>query len=228
MLARSVVLLLITAAAVEAQPVCSAGSVRNIGATGTATLKLRPDRVAFSVGVETTAPTVAQAMAGNTSKLAAVLAALKAKGVAPQEVQTSQFEVGPSRDDNGKKGSGFQVSNRVSVTRDDPADAGALLQAAVNAGANQAGGFRLFVADSSKHRDRGLELAFEDARAKAVKLAALSGGILAGVICAAEGGYSTTGFAGVTETIQVSAESPAIEAGVEEVSFSIYVVFELK
>lgn len=227
MLTRCVAILLVTAAAAEAQPACSAGPSRNIGTSGSTTLKLRPDHVAFSIGVETEAASVSQAMAANSSKLAAVLAALQAKGVGPQEVQTSQFSIETPRDGNKKGTSGLQVSNQVSVTRKDPSDAGVLLQAAVDAGANHAGAFRLFVADSRQHRDRGLELAFEDAKAKASQLAALSGGTLGRVLCVAEGGYSTSGFAGTTEAITVSAEPLPTEAGTEEISFNIYVVFEL-
>jgi uncharacterized protein YggE len=228
MLGRFLALLLIPVAAAEAQTACGAVSARNVGASGTATIAVRPDRVSFTLGVETTAATVAEAMAGNNSKLKEVIAALKAKGVKPQEIQTSQFGIDSSRDDAGRKTSGFRVSNLVSITREDPAEAGALLQAAVDAGANQAGAFRLFVADPSKHRDRGLELAFQDARAKAAKLATLSDGSLGAVLCVAEGGYSTSGYGGARQLIAVSAESPAIEAGVEEISFSIYAVFELR
>lgn len=223
-----VVLALLLATRVNAQQICNVGTVRHIGASGTATVKLPPDRVSFTVGVDTRAPTVAQALAGNTSKLAAVVAALKAHGVEAGEVQTSQVSIETARDDGGRRVAGFQVSNRVSVVRRDPAGAGPLLEAMVGAGATWAGEFRLFVADSSSQRDRGLELAFQDAKAKASTLARLSGGSLGSVLCSTEGGYSTTGFSGLTETVTVSAEPLKIEAGLEEIPFNLYVVFELR
>jgi len=224
----SVALMLLVASSVEAQSDCSPGAVRHVSASGSATIKLAPDRAAFSVGVETRAATVPQALTGNTAKLAAVLSALKAKGVAAAEIQTSQMSIESARDDDGKRLTGFQVSNRVSVVRSDPAGVGPLLEAAVGAGANWAGGFRLFVADATSQRERGLELAFQDARARASALARLSGGTLGSVLCSAEGGYSTTRFGGTTETVSVAAEPLTIEAGLEEISFSVYVVFELR
>jgi uncharacterized protein YggE len=66
-----VALMLLVAASAEAQPVCNPGAVRHVSAAGNATIKLPPDRVAFSVGVETRAATVTQALSGNTSKLSA-------------------------------------------------------------------------------------------------------------------------------------------------------------
>jgi uncharacterized protein YggE len=212
----------------DAQQGCGAGSFRHVGASGTAILRLPPDRVTFVVGVETTAASVAQAMVNNTSKVAAVLAALKAKGVSAAEIQTSQVSIASARDDGGKRTSGFHATSQVSVVRRNPADAGPLLETAVGAGANSVDNFRLYVADSSSQRERGMQLAFDDARSKAMRLAELSGGTLGNVLCAVEGGYSTTGFSGPAETITVAAEPLPIEAGLEEISFSVYVVFELR
>jgi uncharacterized protein YggE len=222
------VLLLLVASDARAQQACGAGSMRHVGASGTAVLRLPPDRVTFVVGVNTTAAGVAQALASNTSKVAAVLAALKAKGVPAAEIQTSQVLLGAARDDIGRRTLGFQASNQISVVRRDPAEAGPLLEAAVGAGANSVENFRLYVADSSSQRGRGMQLAFEDARSKATRLAELSGGALGNVVCAVEGGYSTTGFSGVSETVTVAAEPLPIEAGLEEIPFSVYDVFELR
>src|SRR5262245_43069095 len=101
-------------------PVCSSPTGRQVTVTGSGVVRLPPDRVSFSVGVETEAPSVAQAFKANSVKLTNVLAALKANGVQPREAQTSNVEV-TSRDADGKKLSGFRVSNLVTVTREDPA-----------------------------------------------------------------------------------------------------------
>ena len=228
---RAACIMLMTAwaaCAAEAQ-VCSSVTGRTVSATGTATLRLRPDRVSFSVGVETEAVSVTEALKGNSTKVEAVIAKLKHKGVEARQIQTSQFEIGP-RTEEGKKPIGFRVSNTVTITREDPTLVGDLLQAAVEAGANQAGSLHFFVADPSKARDRGLELAFDDAKAKASRLAALSHRELGDVACVAEGGYSMSGYLQNTanETIAVSADAPSVEAGLEPLSFSVLVVYELK
>lgn len=213
----------------EARQACAPGATRHVGANGTGIIRLPPDRVAFTVGVETTGPTIAQALAGNTPKVRAVVEALRKAGVEAGEIQTSQVVFNTEFDNNNRRRiTGYSVSNRISVLRPNPADAGRLLEIAVGAGANEADSFRLLVADTSPHRARGLELAFQDARATAARLAELSGGTLGPVICSAEGGYSTSGFSGIMETIEVRAEPVPIEAGMEEIRFSLYVVFELR
>ena len=219
--------ILMPAMAAAQEQTCTSSSGATVAASGRITLRVRPDRVAFSVGVDTLKATVGEALAANNAKLAAVVAALKGKGVSSAEIQTADFEI-TSRDEDGKRLPGFRVSNLVNVTRSDTTSVGPLLQAAVDAGANQAGGLRFFIGEPGKHRDRGMELAFQDATAKATKLAALAGRHLGAVICVAEGGYSTGGnFSYSNETIEVVGASPAIEKGEEELSFSVHVVYAL-
>jgi uncharacterized protein YggE len=115
----------------------------------------------------------------------------------------------------------------VTVTSDDPSKAGELLQAAVAAGANQAGSLRFSVADPSKTRARGLELAFQDGRGKAEALAQLSKRPLGEVVCVTE--TPSWGAGTINNTVAFYADkSTSMEAGAEEVSFSVSVVFELK
>jgi len=159
-----------------------------VSVSGSSTVRLRPDRVSFTVGVETDAPSVAQSFQQNNGKLNAVVNALKKNGVAPNEIQTSNFYLA-SRDEEGKKLSGYRVSNSVTVVREGTSDVSGLLQAAVDAGATEAGNVRFFVADPKKSQMRGIELAFQDARAKAEKLAALSGRSLGEVVSVSDQSY---------------------------------------
>jgi len=193
--------------------------------SGSATLRLKPDRASFSVGVETGAQAVSEAFKRNTAKLNAVVAALKKRGVASQEIQTSNFSIA-SRVEKGKKASGFRVSNLVTVTREDPASISELLQAAVAAGANQVEGLRFFVGDPGKSQPRGLEMAFQNARAKAEKLASLSGKSLGEVVCVAD--QSPSVLSGGLLARNYDAEALNIEVGTEALNFNVSVVFELK
>src|SRR5712664_392173 len=54
---------------------CPPAGARTIVVTGTAAVRVPPDRVSFSVGVETEAPSVAKAVEANSAKVAALLAA---------------------------------------------------------------------------------------------------------------------------------------------------------
>ncbi len=207
---------------------CASSIARTIIVTGGATVLAPPDRVSFSVGIETEAASVSQAFRTNGSKLNALLAALKEKGVEPKEIQTSNFEI-TSRNYRGKKLPGFRVSNVITVTREDTKTVGELLQTAISTGANQASGLRFFVGDPRRLQNRGLELAFQDAKAKAETLAGLAKQSLGNVICMSE--VASPGSDVFRNKGYLSDRSSAlqfIEAGTEEVSFSVGVVFELK
>jgi uncharacterized protein YggE len=178
--------------------------------------------------VETEAPSVAQAFKANSVKLTNVLAALKANGVQAREAQTSNVEV-TSRDADGKKLSGFRVSNLVTVTREDPATVADLLQAAVQAGANHVGSLRFFVAEPAKVQQRGLELAYKDARSKAESLASLADQALGAALCVME---SPAWGAGPQNYSFIAADSSVhaspVEVGSEQVAFGVTVTYELK
>ena len=209
-------------------PTCSSATGRQVTVIGSGVVRLPPDRVSFSVGVETEAPSVAQAFKANGAKLTAVLAALKAKGVQPKEIQTSNLEVA-SRDDEGKKLPGVRVSNLVTVSRDDPTTVGELLQATITAGANQVGSLRFFVAEPAKVQHRGLELAYQNARSKAESLAALANQSLSDVLCVIEspawgGGPQNSSLI----ALGYSSYSSPVEAGSEQVSLGVTVTYELK
>jgi len=205
---------------------CVSGTGRSVTVNGSVTLRLVPDRVSFSVGVETDAPNVADAFKGNTEKVNSVIAALKQRGVKPSEIQTSNFGI-TSRDQEGRKLSGYRVTNLVTVTRENFGSVGELLHAAVEKGANEAGSLQFMVSNQKEAELRGLELAFQNARSKAEKLALLSGKTLGEVVCVSEQGfYQTYGL--VAESITVTADAPSIETGMQQLSFRVGAVFELK
>ena len=70
---------------------CSSPTGRHVRVAGSAVVRLPPDRVSFSVGVETLQANVSQAFRMNAQKVEAVLAALKTKGVQPKELQASDL-----------------------------------------------------------------------------------------------------------------------------------------
>ena len=226
---RTIALVLLSVAAANAEPPrCTSTTGRSVTVNGSASLRLAPDRVSFSVGVETLAAGVSEAFKANSSKVNAVVAALKAKGVESTEIQTSNLEV-TSRDPEGKKLAGFRVTNMVTVTREDPSKVGELLQAAVRAGANEVGSLRFFVAEPGRLQSRGLDLAFQAARAKAEALAGYAKKGLGEAVCISE----TAPWQASNTRTNLSAlgyvgGSPAVEVGTEELTFSVAVVFELK
>lgn len=207
------------------------GAGTGVGSTvsvvGSTTLPVAPDRVSFSVGVTSQDPNVSRAFAANAAKVNAVIAALKNHGVTEQQMQTSYLDVSrvPARP---KAPGGFRVSNRVTVTREDVSGVGELIEATIGAGANDVGNLRFFLASRKSLQDHGLELAFQDARSRAEKLASMSKRSLGTVRSVFDhpvqehdelrDNLRSLGYVG----------GASIQAGVEEVHFAVSVVFELE
>lgn len=203
-----------------------------VSVNGTGRAELTPDRAVFTVGVQTVAPTVAAALQDNNARVAAIIAALKRLGATDREIRTSQMSIYPQQDHQpGKlpRITGYQVSNSITVTREDPSTVGKFLQAAVDAGANSVSGVSFAVSDPARGRDTALQAAFADARAKAEVLARAAGRTLGRTIAIAEGGgvRPPTPMPYAMRMEAQSSEVP-IMSGTEEVSFTVSVVFELK
>ena len=198
-----------------------------ISVHGFARLPMKPDRVSFSAGVETRDDSAAVAFRENATRVRALMATLKERGVADQDMQTSRLDldITPPR---GRTPARFKVSNAVTVVRERPEEAGALIQAAVQAGANDVGGLRFFVADCASFQGRGLSLAFKDARAKAEILAEQAGRTLGGVLSMTDQtAYQEDDFrAGLRSLGYIG--SNTVAPGTEQTAFAVTVVFELR
>jgi hypothetical protein len=108
--------------------------------------------------------------------------------VAKADLQTAEVSVSPRTNDKGDSIVGYTASNTVSAVVRKLDEAGAVIDAAVGAGANQVSGPNLLVSDqASAYRD-ALEDAVADARAKAQTLATAVGGTLGRVTAISEGG----------------------------------------
>lgn len=211
--------------------------VEMISVTGTGKVKLSPDRVRFSVGVDTIAATPSDALAQNNRSVESVIAALKKGGARSEEIQTSNFSIYPQFEyveNRRPRIIGYQVSNSVTVTRESTADAGKLLQAAVDAGVNQASGLTFFVADETRARNEGLRKAFADARAKAETLAAAAGRTIGRAVAITEGTgqpplYPPPAYAGkVAMMAEARDASVPVEQGQQEMVFTVSVIFEMR
>ena len=201
-----------------------------VSVSGTGRVELVPDRASFTVGVQTMAPTVAGALQENSARAAAIIAALKRLGATDREIRTSQVSIYPQQEQQGRvpKVVGYQVSNSITVTREDPAAVGKFLQAAVDAGANTVSGVSFGVSDPARGRDAALQSAVADARAKAEVLARAAGRTLGRVIAIAEGGGVRPPAPMAYEMKAMRTAEVPVEPGSEERSFTVSVVFELR
>jgi uncharacterized protein len=104
--------------------------------------RAKPDRAMVNAGVQTKAVSAADAMAQNAKQMQAVLAALKAKGVADQDIQTASVSLTQDYDytDRGQVFKGYVANNSVTVRFKDISKVGSVLDILVNAGATNVSG----------------------------------------------------------------------------------------
>ena len=223
------------AAQTVTQPPREIATAETISVTGTGKTTLVPDRFSFSAGVQTTAPTVEEAVNQNNAKIASVIAALKKAGATDQEIRTSNFSIFPQQvyeQGQAPRVVGYQASNQVVVTKKDIAVAGRLLQVALNAGVNETSGLNFEVSDPARGRDQGLKAAFDDARAKASLLAQAAGRTLGRAMMITEGSEATPPPrpmpVGVMAAKGEAISQVPVESGTRELAYTISVVFEMR
>lgn len=227
--------LVLTTAAATAQPVQPpAVAPESISVSGTGRSSVAPDRFSFTVGVQTVAPTVDDAVQENNRRVASVISALQAAGAQKKDIQTSQFQIWPQQDfQEGRtpRITGYQVTNTVHVRSERVQDAGRLLGIAIGAGVNNASGIQFEVSDPARGRDTGLRAAFEDARAKAALLAQAAGRTLGRALYISEGVQNTQHPPmpmARTMAMEAKVADVPVEPGMQESSYTVSVTFELR
>ena len=159
-----------------------------ITVTGTGTIKAVPNQAGFSFGVHTQSATAAAALGANGALMTKVIAAVEAAGVAKADLQTQQVSLTPQQSSDGTHITGYAADNSVSVTIKDLATAGAVVDAAVAAGANQVSGPDLTRSDQDALYRQALKAAMVDAKARAQAIADGGGVSLGAVKSAVENG----------------------------------------
>jgi uncharacterized protein YggE len=211
---------------------------RAITVVGEGQIREAPDLAKTTLGVEATAPSAVAATRDAAKRMAAVIAAVKRLGVADVDIQTSAFSIRSERNNlpPAKPGAAagttpltYSASNSVAVTIRDTSRTGAILDAAVNAGANEVWGVSFAHSDEAALRRRARELAVADARARAEGLARAAGVVLGPVISIEEVGLQPFGRAmGQAGVATRAAEVTPIERGELTVTDRIQIVFALE
>lgn len=145
---------------------------RTITVSGTASINAKPDQADVSLGVHTQASTAQDAMDQNAAKMNQVLAALKKLGIGDADLATTNVSLDPVWSSNGNSIVGYQAENTIDVTVHDMGRVGKVIDTAVGAGANLAGGITFSLSDQNQGLDQALAKAVQDARGKADAMAA--------------------------------------------------------
>jgi len=172
----------------------SPGVPRSITVIGQGKVSLKPDVATINVGAEARSNMVSEAKTEVDDQMAAIKAALQAAGVAEKDIQTSHYAIHYEREPmpvmseelSSENQGGYVVSTMLQVTIRDVDKAGEVLDAVVQAGANQVYGVTFTVSDESTWESQARAEAMADARSRAQELAGLAGVELGEVLTVSE------------------------------------------
>ncbi len=206
-----------------------------IAVSGSGSAFGEPDIAVLSLGVEAQATGVAEARSQAAEAINAMLDALKAGGVASEDIQTTRFSVQPRYDFTEQRQIlvGFTVNNMVTAKIRNIDDTGNLIDAAIEAGGDLAriNNLRFTIDDPSALEDEARLEAMAEARSKAETLAQAAGVELGAPRSISEGGGTVPiRFEGAAYSTQLIADSVAtsIELGELEVRVDVQLVYGLE
>lgn len=164
------------AMAAEVQ-IAAAGPVVELSVSET--VKAKPDIATVGAGVSTRAPTAVAAMQQNARAMDAVIAKIKALGIAKEDIQTTGINLNAQYDYDRTAQQqvfrGYQASNSVSVILRDVPKVGQVLDALVAAGATDINGPSFSIDDDTAAKAQARKAAMEHARAQAMEYARMAG-----------------------------------------------------
>ncbi|MEX1308413.1 MAG: SIMPL domain-containing protein [Eubacteriales bacterium] len=202
-----------------------------ITVTGEGTVSTAPDTATLNIGVATTGDTAAEAQAENSDAMQDVLAALKAEGIAEEDIVTASYSIYPQYDYVGDTNIiiGYKVSNNLSVTLHDIDSVGTVLEKATEAGANMAGSISFSSSEADALYNEALALACDAAKEKGEVLADATGMKLKGLINLSEGiDYASSYAKSTTYFVAEETSSVPIETGQLTFDATVTVVYSVK
>ncbi len=146
---------------------------RLITVNGNAEIKVVPDEVIITLGVETWDEDLTKAKNDNNRIVAKILETAKKKGIEEKHIQTDHISIEPRYRDQWEHRTfiGYFVRKTVVVTLRDVSKFEPLLSSFLEAGANYVHGVQFRTTELRKHRDKARSMAIKAAREKAEALA---------------------------------------------------------
>jgi len=152
-----------------------------ITVNGTATVQLEPDMVMIMLGVEAVDPEVLNAQKTVNEAMAKVIEALTGEelAIAEEDIATSEYRIDERYEYNYEVGKsemiGYAATAMLSICVRELDKAGAVIDAAMMAGANRLSGVEFMSSNQTDARDQALTIAVQDGIRKAKVIAAAAG-----------------------------------------------------
>lgn len=213
-----------------------------IWVTGQGTITLEPDLVLLNIGVETMADTVAIARGDAAEAMAAIVDAVKSRGLNDTDIQTVSFNIWPRYEypevlvDGSRTRKqtlvGYTVSNTASIKVREIDAVGEIIDDVTAAGGDSTriNGINFTIEDTGGYMEQLREDAVNDAIAKAEQFADLTGVIVGGLVFISEtgdGSAAVQNFGADDRLMIARAESvsTSISGGELELKLGVQAVF---
>lgn len=168
---------LILAIALIALPLAPAFAEPQINVSGSAEVKVAPDEIRLSVGVETRDENLDVARRQNDERVSSALAFLKGSGVKDKDVQTDFISVEPDYNYNSShvKPVAYIVRKSIEIRVTAITNFEGIVTGLLTNGVNYVHGIDFRTSQLRKYRDQARELAIKAAREKADAMASALG-----------------------------------------------------
>jgi uncharacterized protein YggE len=169
---------LLSAAAAMAQSGPAAGPT--ITVTGTAEVAATPDRATVSLGAVVEHKQAQEAQKQIAQIMERVIKDVRAQGIPEDKIRTVGLSLNPvyshpspraGQEPEAPRIVAYRAANTLRVLVDDLQRVGGVIDAGIAAGANQLGSLTFDLRDDLKYRNQALQLAAQEARAKAEAIA---------------------------------------------------------
>lgn len=146
----------------------------SLSINGSGSVTLEPDIVTISIGVNTQDNDPSSAVARNSRQVESIAVALSELGIGLDDTQTSNFSIWPRQDydfEGNPISTTFVVDNTLTVIVRNLDSLGAVLDTAINAGANNIYGITFDISDREDAISQATQLAVQNAEERAQNLA---------------------------------------------------------
>jgi uncharacterized protein YggE len=209
--------------------VCAGLASANVSVNGTGKVTYVPDLLHFAVGVSSDAPTADAAWQKNEQAVQKLFEVLRTFGIDPKDLKTTGLNISPryvQHKDQEPELVGYIASYDLNVTVRKLGDAGRVLDALVDNGANRRMNLAFGHSDIDKLMNEARTRAALDAHTKAELYVTASGASLGQVVSISEGSAYAPNYQQFERVVKSDA-GLAIAPGTQDLSVSVTVVYAI-
>lgn len=209
--------------------------VKTISVSGTGSVQVKPDQLSLTFVVKSREWNVNTATTGNATITERVINALKDAGVDSSDISTHDYRITQETywENNREYPGRYNVTNTIRILVRNTDLSGAIIDAAVRAGANGLTGFEYLVSDTTSALRQARTLAVQNAQDAASLFAGASGVKVNEVLDISEGSnYTSRSANSKVMYLDVASEgvgaTTPIETGTVTVTASVNITYSLQ